>query len=271
MSEHAGRYGEFAEAMVKEGYGLYANDHRGHGKTAKSQRERGIFADKNGWDIVVEDMVQLTKHIEKQWPGKPIILFGHSMGSLLARHYISLYGQKIEVVILCGTSGQHGLLVDVGRNLAKMECALRGKTYKSNLLNKLSFGSFNIAFQPARTEFDWLSRDEREVDQYINDPHCGEIFSCSFFYDLLTGIKKITSKKIINKIPKNLPMFFISGEKDPVGNNTKDILYVIQSYKEAGIKNIDYCFYKDARHELLHELNRDEVIGDIQMWLQKQI
>lgn len=267
MAEHAGRYEEFAKSMVKEGYALYANDHRGHGRTAKSMEERGVFADKGGWDIVVEDMYQLTKHIKEQWPGKPIILLGHSMGSLLTRHYISLYGGGIKAVILSGTSGQHGLILDVGRNLAKIECTLRGKRYKSVLLNKLSFGSFNIKFEPARTEFDWISRDEKAVDKYIQDPYCGGIFSCGFFYDLLTGLKTINNKKLIHSIPKDLPILFISGEKDPVGNNTKDVLHVIQTYKEAGIKNIDYHFYQDARHELLHELNKEEVIEDIKSWL----
>lgn len=271
MAEHAGRYEEFARRLTLEGYAVYANDHRGHGQTAGDIKNIGYFANKNGWNLVVKDMYTITNYIKEKWSKYPIFLFGHSMGSLLSRHYIYQYGNILRGVILSGTSGNPGILANIGKLLARMECKFKGGKNKSINLDRLTFGSYNKAFRPSRTPFDWLSRDSKEVDKYINNPLCGEIFSSCFFYDLLTGIKLIHNKKNIKRIPKNLPIFFISGEKDPVGNNTKGVLDVYRVYKKMGIKDVQYKFYNDARHELLKELNREQVMKDIILWLNKHL
>lgn len=271
MAEHAGRYEEFSRRLTSEGYAVYANDHRGHGKTADGLENIGYFAHKNGWNLVVDDMYTLTKHIQEQWKEYPIFLFGHSMGSLLSRHYIYQYGNVLKGVILSGTSGDPGILADIGRLLAKIECKFNGEKNKSTNLDKLTFGSYNKAFKPSRTPFDWLSRDKKVVDKYIQDPLCGEIFTSGFFFDLLTGIKLIHNKENIVRTPKDLPILFISGEKDPVGNNTKGVLDVYNIYKEIGVKDVQYKFYDDARHELLNEINREQVMMDIMEWLNKQL
>ncbi|PKN70891.1 MAG: alpha/beta hydrolase, partial [Deltaproteobacteria bacterium HGW-Deltaproteobacteria-10] len=159
MAEHAARYERFAETLTKAGYAVYANDHRGHGKTAGSQEEIGYFADENGWEKVVEDMHTLTGIIKNDCPKKSFFLFGHSMGSFLSRHYSMLYANELSGLVLSGTGGDPGIIGKIGLFIAKMDARIHGKKAKSEIMNKLSFGAFNGAFKPNRTDYDWLSRD----------------------------------------------------------------------------------------------------------------
>lgn len=271
MAEHAGRYERFAEVLTNAGYAVLANDHRGHGKTAGSQDKIGYFADENGWDNVVEDMHILTGIIKKENPNKPLFLFGHSMGSFLSRHYSMLYSDDLSGLILSGTGGDPGVIGKIGLFIAKIDAKLNGKKAKSEIMNKLSFGTFNRAFKPNRTDYDWLSRDATEVDKYINDPWCGAVFTAGFFCDLLKGIGYINKKENIAKILKNLPIYIFSGTKDPVGANTTGVVQVYDSFKKAGIENVEMRFYADGRHEMLNEINRDEVFKDVVSWLNKHI
>jgi len=267
MAEHAARYHEFAEFLTDNGFGVYANDHRGHGKTAGSLDKVGFFAESNGWDLVVSDMHSLTEEIKKEHPNIPVFLLGHSMGSMLSRDYASKYGNEIRGLILSGTAADPGMLGNAGIAISKISGMLFGKESKSPLLDKLSFGAFNGKFKPNRTAFDWLSRDETKVDKYVRDPYCGSVFSKGFFYDMLTGLKKIHMKAEIGKIPTALPIFFISGEKDPVGKNSNGVKKVVKMYGKSGIENVDLKFYPDARHEILNETNREEVYRDILSWI----
>jgi alpha-beta hydrolase superfamily lysophospholipase len=269
MAEHAERYKNFARALTKAGYSVYANDHRGHGKTAESLDNIGCFAPSNGWDLVVKDMYKLNSIITNSHPGLPIYLLGHSMGSLLSRSFIIRYGDSLSGVVLIGTSGDPGPLKYMGILIAKLEMKIKGKKAKSTLLDNLSFGSYNKAFAPNRTRFDWLSKDTSNVDKYMDDPFCGDIFSAGFFYDLLTGIKDIGNFSNIEKISKDLPILLLSGEDDPVGNKTSGVLQVYDLYKKAGIKDVDYKFYPGIRHEILNEINKEEVYRDIIEWLDK--
>lgn len=271
MAEHVLRYQGFAKVLVKEDFVVYGNDHRGHGRTAGSLENIGYFADENGWDLVTEDMKELTNIIKNENPNIPVFLLGHSMGSFLSRTYIQRYGKEINGVILSGTGGNSGIIGDAGIFIAKREIKHNSKRAKSEKLNNLSFGNFNKAFAPNRTEFDWLSRDNNAVDSYVEDPLCGDIFTAGFFYDMLTGLKNLNKKENIKKIPKNLPIYIISGEKDPVGKNTKGVLQVYNSYKKAGINDVVYNFYKDARHEILNETNKEDIYIDIINWLNEHI
>ena len=269
MAEHAARYERFADALTKAGYAVYANDHRGHGKTAGSQDNLGYFADENGWEKVVEDMHTLTGIIKKENPNKPFFLFGHSMGSFLSRHYSMLYASELTGLILSGTGGDPGAIGKIGLFVAKMDAMFHGRKAKSEIMNKLSFGAFNSAFKPNRTDYDWLSRDNAEVDKYINDPLCGTVFTAGFFCDMLGGLDFINKKENIGKIPKNLPIYLFSGAKDPVGGNTKGVNQVYNSLKNAGIGDLTLKFYENGRHESLNEINRDEVSRDVIAWLDK--
>ena len=267
MAEHIERYDDFAKTLVSKGFFVYGNDHRGHGKTSGSVDNLGYFADENGWNLVVDDMHKLTTIIKEENPNVPIFILGHSMGSFLSRAYIQLYSNDIKGVILSGTGGNPGLLGHLGIFLAKQEIRKKGKRAKSEKLDNLSFGNFNKSFAPTRTNFDWLSRDTKSVDKYIEDSLCGTIFTSGFFYDFLVGLKDLNKRNNINKISKELPIYLISGDKDPVGNNTKGVLQAYNSYKKASIKDVQYKFYKDARHEILNETNKEEVYNDIIDWI----
>jgi alpha-beta hydrolase superfamily lysophospholipase len=271
MAEHAARYERFAEALTQAGFAVYANDHRGHGKTAGSLEKVGYFADEDGWNLVVDDMHRLTDHIKNEHPKIPVFLFAHSMGSFLSRDYISRWGGDIKGVILSGTGGDPGLLGKVGALIARIEKALRGKKARSPLLTSLSFGAFNNAFKPNRTEFDWLSRDNAEVDKYVADPYCGGVFSTGFWVDFLKGIGVLYRSDYLPKIPRSLPIYLFSGEKDPVGKNAKDVTKVYESYKKAGITDVSIKIYPNGRHEMLNETNRTEVFKDVIDWLKKHL
>ena len=271
MAEHAGRYERFAEVLTKAEYSVYANDHRGHGKTTDSQEEIGYFADENGWGKTIEDMHTLTGIVKKENPNKPLFLFGHSMGSFLSRHYSMLYANELSGLILSGTGGDPGIIGKIGLFIAKVNAKFYGKKAKSEIMNKLSFGSFNGAFKPNRTDYDWLSRDSAEVDKYIKDPWCGAVFTAGFFCDMLEGIGYINKKENIAKIPENLPIYIFSGTKDPVGANTKGAIQVYKAFKKADIIDLEIKFYEEGRHEMLNEINRDEVFRDVIAWLNKHI
>ncbi len=269
MAEHIERYDLFAKALIQEGYVVYGNDHRGHGKTGKNASLMGFFAEENGFDLVVEDMLHLTNIIKKDYPNKPIFLFGHSMGSFLSRRYIQTYGDQLAGVILSGTGGNPGLIGQVGIGIAKLEMKRKGKRTSSSLMNKLTFGSYNKAFTPTRTEFDWLTRDDSEVNKYIEDPLCGGIFTAGFFYDLVSGVAKVNKHSTNINIPKDLPMYFLAGDKDPVGNFSKGILQAADMYIKLGIEDVTVKLYEDSRHEILNELNKEEVFMDVINWLNR--
>lgn len=266
MAEHAGRYERFAKALTDAGYIVYANDHRGHGKTAGRVENVG-YCGEDGFNWMVKDMKELTSIIKKENASLPVFLFSHSMGSMLSQMYIALYGDEIKGAILSGTSGRQGIMLSLGIFMAKRQVIKIGVKTPSETMNKMTFASYNKEFSPTRTPFDWLSRDEKEVDKYINDSFCGGVFSAGFFYDFLRGLRKIHSREMLEKIPKELPVYFISGEKDPVGKNCRTIAGLLEEYKKLGIKDVSYKFYRDGRHEMLNEVNRDEVMKDVINWI----
>lgn len=267
MAEHAGRYDQFAQALTDAGYAVYANDHRGHGKTAKGST-LGYFAPKHGWRLVVEDLFAVTELAREEQGNLPVVLFGHSMGSLLARTYAMNHGASLAGLILCGNVADTGPIGHVGKAIAGFEGRVRGREHASALMTKLSFGQFNRAFKPARTDFDWLSSDEAEVDAYIADPLCGFDCSDSMYVDLLTGTALVNNSTRAAATPEELPVFIISGEADPCGGKKGSGVKAISSLlRKVGVKNVTLKLYPDARHELLHEAARDEVTGDILHWI----
>jgi alpha-beta hydrolase superfamily lysophospholipase len=271
MAEHAGRYARLAEALCASGHAVYANDHRGHGRTAGDPARVGYFADQNGWFKVAGDLRQLTARIRERHPGLPVFLLGHSMGSFLVRTAIIQDAEGIAGAILSGTGGDPGLLGAVGRVLARAIGAAKGRRRPSPLLNALSFGGFNKAFSPARTAFDWLSRDAAEVDRYMADPFCGGVFSAGFFADLLAGLAWINRPAHIARVPRDLPIYLFSGAMDPVGGNTHGVRRVAEAYRRAGILDVTLRFYDGGRHEMLNEINRAEVVQDLVDWLDQRM
>ncbi len=269
MAEKASRYERFAEFLTSKGFCVYANDHRGHGRTAVTVDKLGILADSDGFDWMVRDVHQLTDIIKKDNPKLPLFLFGHSMGSFICQKYIQLFGKEVDGVILSGTNGKQGPILYFGIVIAKLISLFSGRNKVSPFLNELSFGAFNNSFKPNRTSFDWLSRDNNEVDKYINDEFCGTVFTAGFFFDFLQGLSKLHQPGMASFIPKNLPIYIFTGEKDPVGNFGKGVLNQYNFYKKIGIEDLRYKLYKDGRHEMLNEINRDEVMNDIVEWIKE--
>ncbi|WP_064093415.1 alpha/beta hydrolase [Rossellomorea aquimaris] len=267
MAEHILRYSDFAEYAVAQGFIVIGHDHRGHGQTAEKNGTVGFFSENNGFERAVEDIYEINQWIHEQHPHTPIILFGHSMGSFLARRYIQLYDTSIKAVILSGTGGNPGFLGKVGIFLAKREIRKKGNKTESPLLDKLSFGNFNKSFKPANTAFDWLSRDPKEVEKYIEDPLCGRISTSGFFYDLFSGLQTIHQRSEIERTRKNLPIYLYSGSKDPVGKNGAGVQSVATEYKSIGMNHIQTKIYPEGRHEMLNETNKDEVYKDTINWI----
>ena len=270
MAETALRYEKFADVLTDNGFIVYANDHRGHGKTVGEIEKLGDLGE-DSFNSMVDDMHELNKIIKTENVNLPIFLLGHSMGSFLTQKYISLYGNVLNGVMLTGTCGNQGIVIDIGTLIAKIEIKRMGRKSRSNLLNKLIFGGNNNSFNPSRTVFDWLSRDNKEVDRYINDPLCGSNFTSEFFHDFLCGLKDIASKAEVKNIPKNLPIYIFAGDKDPVGKNGRGVLKLVKTYNKHGMKDIIYKLYKGGRHEMLHETNNEEVIVDVIKWLNMRI
>ncbi|MGV8057502.1 MAG: alpha/beta hydrolase [Smithellaceae bacterium] len=266
MAETAARYERFAEILTQNGYAVYAADQRGHGRTIRDPLHTGETGE-DGLNRMLCDLHQLSGIIKEENPPVPLFLFGHSMGSFLVQGYIARWGSGLKGAILSGTAGPADFLSVIGQGIAYLEKLRLGKTGRSRLLNTLSFGSFNRQFQPARTDFDWLSRDAKEVDKYIADPFCGGIFPATFFFDLLKFVRQLHKPDQLRKIPKDLPLYFFSGGKDPVGANTAGVKKLIQIYQKLGIEDLQFKFYEDGRHEMLNEINRETVIADVIKWL----
>jgi len=271
LAEHAGRYGRLAEALTSAGYVVYANDHRGHGRTVPTREALGYFADHDGWNKCVDDLWQLNRKIAANHSGLPIVLLGHSMGSYLAQQFISEHGDALAGVILSGSGGKPPALIHVADFIAYIERLRLGGRGHSSLLSMLTFGAFNKPFEPARTLFDWLSRDDIEVDKYIADPLCKFPQSVQMSIDIFGGITKASDPARQARIPKQLPIYIIAGSRDPVSTGTKTLLQLLDAYCVAGIKNIKHKFYPEARHELFNEINRDEVTRDVLSWLNEVI
>ena len=270
MAEHALRYEEVAEHLTKAGYICYANDHRGHGKTAGDVEKTGYLGP-GGWESSVRDLKELTDYIKKENPNIPIFFLGHSWGSLMGQDYIQEWGNEIKGAIFIGTNGtQSKLLIIMGSLIAKSQLK-KGPEKRNEKLDQMTFGAYNKPYEPAETKFQWLSRDQDEVNKYVEDPYCGFICSTSFFVETLKGIKKIWKKENELKIPKDFPILFMAGEKDPTNKMTKNLNILIKRYKKYGIKDITKKIYKDARHEVFHEINREEVFQDLIKWLDEHV
>jgi alpha-beta hydrolase superfamily lysophospholipase len=269
MAEHSGRYGRLAEALVEVGFEVYAHDQRGHGKTAEHGL-LGLYAEENGWSLVVADLAQLNHHIRQQHPKTPIFLLGHSMGSYIAQAYLMQHSSSLQGAILSGSNYQPVALYRVAQLLARFERWRQGPQGRSALLEFATFGSFNKRFKPNRSTFDWLSRDPVEVDKYVNDPLCG--FRCvnQLWIDLFGGLQQITPVDNLAQIDNQLPLLVIGGACDPVsdGKRQRDLAEALRS---AGNQQVQLQLYPEARHELLNESNRDEVTAFIIDWLQQAL
>ena len=271
MAETAARYERFAKVLNENGFIVYANDHRGHGKTAKNIEELGYLGDKGAFKLLVEDIAELSDIIKKENPNLPIYLFSHSMGSFAAQRYIMEYRDKIDGLILSGSNGEQGLILKAGKFVTSLITVVKGRKAKFKFIDSLIFGGFNKKNPTKTTGFEWLTSDADELDKYVNDPYCGTLFPVSFYDELIENLEYIENKKNLEKIPKKLPIFIISGDQDPVGDYGKGIEKLYKRYKECEVSDLDMKLYEGARHELLNETIRDEVTGDVVEWLENRV
>lgn len=271
IAEYIGRYDEFMSFLADNGIIAVGTDHLGHGKSIESEEQTGFFAYDNGWDYVVRDEEVLRLAMHENYPELPIIVFGHSMGSFMTRTLLIRYPDAFNAAIISGTGNQGAALVNGGLFMGNLVTGLRGAHHYSKFLNNLAFGSYNKIYDNPKTEYDWLSRDEANVQKYIDDPLCGFIPSCSLFRDMMTGVKFITNKKNLTAMNKDMPVYFMSGDMDPVGECGKGVQKAYNNFLEAGMKDVSIKLYPGGRHEMLNEINKDEVYADILAWLNSKI
>ncbi len=272
MAEHGARYAHVAAAAAARGFAVYADDHRGHGQTAARDEDIGFFAERDGWRAVLDDLYRLADSITGAHPGVPHALFGHSMGSFFVQQMLFERGEGFAAAVLSGSaSGVANPLAPIGRLVARAERRRLGPRRPSALLTKLSFGAFNNDFKPARTDFDWLSRDPAAVDAYIADPRCGFEVSTQLWIDLLDALPGLARPDRLAQVPKDLPIYVVCGAKDPIHGRLKGQERLIADYAKAGLRRITWKVYTDARHEVVNEVNRDEVIADLLDWVEASI
>lgn len=269
MAEHIGRYEEFALYLVSKGFLVSGHDHRGHGMTGVKHDQLGFLADHNGFELVTEDVREVLQAVREDFSVPKPILFAHSMGSFIGRRYIQKYGNSVSKIVLSGTGGPNSLSEKAGKWIATGLSAIQGKHTGNPALYKMAFGKFNNSFSNVKTDFDWLSSDEKEVQKFIDDPLCGFVVSNQFFVDLIDGLNIIHDRKEIAHIPKDLPILIISGSLDPVSQNGKDLWKVSEQYKKAGITNVTVVILEEKRHEVLNETGREETFKLIYKWMGK--
>ena len=268
MAEHIDRYDGPAAALCSAGFAVYGHNHLGHGPGTDL---KGFFGEQDGWQSLVEDVHAVSGIARQNHPGLPYFLLGHSMGSFVVRCYMTEYAAGLSGVILSGTGYYPKSTVMAGKLLADLVC-LKGKGKKpSPLINRIAFSANNKPFTPGRTPFDWLSRDEAEVDRYIADPLCGFLFTASGYRDLFTGLEQLTDLKRLSSVPAGLPVLFISGSMDPVGQMGKGPQKIAEQLRRAGVQDVTLNIYPNARHELFNEKNREEVYQDLVSWMEKHI
>ena len=271
VAEHINRYDDFMSFLAENGFVVAGNDHLGHGQSFESVGDMGFFAEEDGWDRVVEDMDKLRDIMRQAYPDLPYIFFGHSMGSFLTRTYLIRYPEKYDAAILSGTGHQGKALVLAGSAAAELMVKTKGPRGDGKVLNDMAFGSYCKQIADPRTPFDWLSRDEAVVDKYIADPLCGFVAKTSLYRDMMAGVKFITSQKNIDSMSKDQPIYFMSGEADPVGEYGKGMERAYQAFCKAGLHDVTIRLYPDGRHEMLNELNKDKVYQDILNWINARL
>ncbi|MDN7225913.1 alpha/beta hydrolase [Planococcus sp. N064] len=267
MAEHIARYGEFAQFLASHGFAVSGHDQRGHGRTAERNGVQGYFGEQKGFDRVVKDVEEVIAVVQNQIGPLPLILFGHSMGSFVTRRYIQLHSQDISRVVLSGSGGDPGSAGKAGLVAALMASKAKGKDQPSALLGKMTFGSFMKPFKDEESPFAWLSRDRNEVAKYEADPMCGFLSTNQFYVDLFTGLALIHKNAEVRKIRQDLPMLLISGSNDPVGGNGEGIFKAAKQYVEAGLSDVTVYLAEDARHELLHETDKEKHFETILEWM----
>lgn len=270
MAEHSKRYNDFANYLNKRAFIVYANDHRGHGNTLKETDIPGYLGE-NGFYNIVEDEKMITDFIKKEYIGLPLFIIAHSFGSFIGQEYIIKYSNEIDGIILSGSAKQDGFDVKAAYVLTSIQNIFFDNKKEARFIDKLSFGSYGNRIKDKRTPLDWLSRDEEIVNKYINDKLCGYVAPIDFYYNLFKGFNKLYKPDRLKNISKSLPILIASGDMDPVGKYGRSVKRLYEQYNDLNISDVTLKLFKDCRHEILNETNKEEVYDYLYNWIENII
>ena len=271
MTEYIDRYDEFARYMAERGILVVGDDHLGHGKSVRPGEPYGYFCKHDAPTVLVRDEHRLKKLMQKKYEGVPYIILGHSMGSFIVRNYLLRYGKGIDGVIIMGTGMQPKSVLLPGIALSTIQGLIYGDDHVCKFIDKVSFGSYNKRIDTTKEPGNWLSKNEENIMKYAGDPMCNFTFTANGFQTMFRLIYNLHDREKLKKMPPNLPVIFLSGEDDPVGDYGKAVKQVYQSFREIGMENVQIKLYPKDRHEILNELDREDVYGDIYRWILQRI
>ncbi len=271
MCEFYERYRDFINWLVARGFAVCGHDHVGHGDSIRDKDHFGYFAEKNGHRVLTQDAHAVSVYVKDRLPiGTPFILMGHSMGSFVARDYLSRFGKELDGAVIMGTSGPNPA-ASAGIALARSVCALRGSMYRPRMIQNIAFGGYTARIENALTGYEWLSRDPEIIEKYAGDERCTFIFTAGGFADLFTLLRRVNGKKWGASVSKDLPVLLISGSEDPVGNYGKGVRQVNEMLKKAGHNKTEMVLYPEMRHEILNEVGKEQVYDDLLAWVEKTL
>lgn len=275
MAEYIARYDRLACSLAQQGILVTGEDHLGHGlsvcdKSGKKEHPLGYFCHHDAATVVVRDVHRLKKTVQEQYPGVPYLIMGHSMGSFITRNYLCRYGTGIDGAVIMGTGMQPQIAVKTAKVLSKLLGKIQGEKHVSRFVDKLAFGNYNKRIDDPKTGMDWLSRDEKEVQKYLDDPLCGFVFTLNGFATLFELIDRLYDQEYLQKMPKELPVLFVAGDSDPVGDYGAAVERVAESFQELGMKQVECRLYSGMRHEIVNETGREQVDRDILEWVKRR-
>lgn len=271
MTEYIGRYEEFALFLNERGIYVTGHDHLGHGQSVQSEEYYGYFHETKGNQYVIGDIHKLRGITQRKYPEVPYFMLGHSMGSFLLRQYLTMYGTGLKGAVIMGTGDHSMFTLNMGQLLCRLTALFKGWKYRSAFINSLSFGGYNKRFKHSTDGSTWLSANAENCKKYAEDPLCTFMFTVNGYYQMFRGLKVLARKGSVERIPKELPVLFVAGSDDPVGNFGKSVRKVYGKYQAAGIRDVKIKLYKGDRHEILNETDREKVYGDLYRWIRKRI
>ena len=271
MSEHIGRYDDFARHLAQRGYVVCGEDHIGHGRSAQGDERLGCLPP-DGKEMLIADVHELRRTVAARYAGQtPYVIFGHSMGSFIVRAYLARHGQGVAAAVVCGTGQQPIALSRAGNLLARALCALKGPDHRSALIDGMGAGAYGKRIPDARTPFDWICTDPAVVDAYIADPWCGAMFSVGGYAALTDLTGEVAAAGCARSAPRGLPLLFVAGDGDPVGDFGAGVRKAAAQYTAAGLADVQVKLYAGMRHEILNEPGHEQVYADVERWMEERL
>lgn len=269
MCEYAERYAPFAEFLSARGYIVCAEDHAGHGKSAATKDELGWFNEKHSLDTVIADIRTLHQMMKAEAARLPYFVMGHSMGSFFCRKYISMYGTELAGAIIMGTGFKGAPLMNTALVMTRLNATFKGWRNRSKFIKSLAFGSYNKRFKSENNALSWLSVNTDNTESYKANEFCNFDFTNNGYFVLFSAIKSACSKRTVASVPKNLPVYFVAGSCDPVGDFGKGVIKAYEKFKKSGIAKVDITLYDNARHEILNDICKEQTYADLLNFLNK--